>query len=303
MKTRNDQSRALIALVLGAACISLAPILAKLARDWDMAHPEPLSPIGSAFWRMALSIPFFLWISWKDRSQFSAVRGSMKNLGWLILLPGLFFCLDLSVWHTSFEYTTVANSTLLANLATVATSAIGYFFLGERLTFLFVAGGILALGGVAGLVGFSFQLNQNYLFGDILALITAFLYAGYMVTIKVQMRTLPIRIVLLLTAIVSSIFLAVIGLIMGEPLVPHSTDSWASLIALAISSQVVGQYLIGFGISKLPVGLSSLILLIQPMLVVLLGWLIFAQSVSILQALSGIVILVGIYLAKQGARI
>src|SRR4029077_11820508 len=110
-----------IALIVGACCIGLAPVFPKLAFDLERAAPSahagpPLGMIATAFWRMALAAPL-LWLICARVERSSPSLGFRDRL-WLTL-PGLAFAADMATWHKSFEFTTLANTTLLSNFATV----------------------------------------------------------------------------------------------------------------------------------------------------------------------------------------
>ena len=64
-------------------------------------------------------------------------------------------------------------------------------------------------------------------------------------------------------------------------------------------SQYLAQGLITFGISKLSAHLSSLTLLIQPDAAAIYGWLLLSETLNLWQALGGLIVLLGIYLATK----
>ena len=95
----------------------------------------------------------------------------------LLALAGFFFAIDLVSWHWSIKYTTVANATLLANFASLwVTLWAGRLFDERIVPSFFVALG-LAFAGGAILMGASFRLNPERLFGDGLSLLTPFIAA------------------------------------------------------------------------------------------------------------------------------
>jgi drug/metabolite transporter (DMT)-like permease len=64
---------------------------------------------------------------------------------------------------------------------------------------------------------------------------------------------------------------------------------------------VLGQGLIAFGMRRLPVGLVSVVLVLQPVFAALLGWMILGQSLSVTQVCAGVLVVAGIYLARRGS--
>src|SRR5437879_13125997 len=131
---------ALGALLLGATCIALSPIFVRVA---EAGRAAP------AFWRVALAVPP-LWLLHALRRE-AAPRAYPAK--WpLLLAAGIAFAGDLGFWHTSIKLTSVANSTLLANLASLFVTLVAWTFLGQRPLRLFLAGLVPPLAGVAVLV-------------------------------------------------------------------------------------------------------------------------------------------------------
>src|SRR5215203_5438182 len=117
---------ALPALLLGAVFIALSPIFVRLSEA---------GPTATAFWRVALAVPV-LWILVFSVNQ-SLGNFSRKKL--LLLAAGIAFAGDLAFWHKSIEFTSVANSTLLANLASIFVTLAAWVLWRERPRALFVA--------------------------------------------------------------------------------------------------------------------------------------------------------------------
>src|SRR5205814_1855552 len=160
---------ALPALLLGATCIALSPIFVRVA---------DVGPTVSAFWRAALAAPLL----WPLLAL--APRSSARAEWRLLLAAGFAFAGDLACWHWSIQFTSVANSTLLANLASLFVTLVAWMVWRERPSPLFAVGLCTALGGVALLVHTSLGFSPSALLGDALGLVTAAFYAGYILAVK-----------------------------------------------------------------------------------------------------------------------
>lgn len=301
-------SLALAALIVGAICIGFAPVLAKHAVNVDIAADgSRLSPVAVACWRMILAVPFFV-VSGATKSSSrhqdltKAWRNSLKDWGWLIL-PGLAFALDLATWHTSFEYTSVANATLLANFAAVFVALASWIWFGEHFSYLFGLGAAVALVGMTGLVGASFAREGDAWIGDLMGMFVAMAYAGYLLSTKFILARHQVRIVMTWSTAVAGFLLAIIALSSPGRFIPVTLLGWFDVIALALVSQVAGQGLIAFGMSHLPASFSSVTLIVQPLCAAVFGWILLAQPLSAAQAICGGIVICGIYLAKRGSRI
>lgn len=299
-----DESRptggtgAIIALILGAVGVAFAPIFARLAVDHDgRGTADMLSPTAVAFWRMALAAPFFLWPWWR---AYRAGRPG-TDLSWTLMLPGLFFALDLGIWHWAFEFTSVANATLEANLAVVVVALVSWLWFKDPLKPLFVVGTALALAGMARLVGASFGIEGDAWKGDLMGIWAGVAYGAYQIATKVELGKRNVVTVMAWACVSCSVCLALGSLVAPGHFVPRNWTSWTHVLLLTLSSQIVGQGLIVYGLSRTSAGLAAVLLLLQPVVAAFLSWIILGQNLSPVQMLSGLVVLVGIYLAKRGS--
>jgi len=274
--------RALAALVAGAVCIGFAPIFVRLV---DVGYT------AAAFWRVTLALPL-LWLLWYPRREPRSPE-SVARLRWLFL-AGAFFAADLAVWHQSIRFTSVANSTLLANLAPVFVTFGSVWLFGDRITPKFVAGLVLALAGSALLVADSFTISARTVLGDLLGMTTAVFYAGYLLSVSHQRRAASAMEVMWWSTLACAAVLLPVTLATGESLWPQGARGWAVLIGLALVSQVAGQGLIAWAMAHLPAAFSSVSLLVQPVAATVLAWALLAEPFGMLQALGGAIVLGGI---------
>lgn len=250
---------------------------------------------AAAFWRVALAVPplALAWQLWPPKGE--ASRAPNRGL----LLAGVLFALDLGIWHQSLRYTSVANSTLMANLAPIFVAAGAWFFFGERITARFLAGLVLAFAGCGLLVAHSFELSLSHVGGDVLGIICAVFYAGYQLTVSRERRHSSSLAVMFWSALACAVVLLPVVLLLGEPLWPQSARGWAVLLALALVNQVAGQGLIIWGMAHLPASFSSVSLLVQPIAAALLAWALLAEPFGALQAIGGAIVLAGIVVCRS----
>jgi drug/metabolite transporter (DMT)-like permease len=276
--------RALAALIAGAVCIGFAPIFVRLV---DVGYT------AAAFWRVALALPILGAFWWPRRER----NFDVGRLKWL-WLAGAFFATDLAVWHQSIRFTSVANSTLLANLAPVFVTAGSVWLFGEKIGARFVGGLALALCGSALLVASSFTISLQTVGGDVLGMITAVFYAGYLLTVSRQRRGTSTLSLMWWSTLASAVVLLPVMLATGETLWPQSAHGWAVLVGMALVSQVAGQGLIAWAMAHLPAAFSSVSLLVQPVAAAVFAWLLLAEPFGALQALGGAVVLAGIVICR-----
>src|SRR5512145_418769 len=262
---------ALAALLLGACSIAFAPIFVRLSET---------GPTASAFWRTALAVPFL----WAWAAATPRAEGDRANpLAAPMLLAGLFFAGDLAVWHFSILFTSVANSTLLANLAPIFVTVGGWLLFRQRVTGTFLAGMTIAMAGAFVLVGPSFGLGGRQLLGDALGVVTAVFYGAYMLAVKHLRAARSTAHVMAVSTTVTAVVLLPLALASGESIIPVTAAGWATLFGLALVCQSAGQSLIAYAMAHLPASFSSVSLLLQPAMATLYAWALLGERAGLAQ--------------------
>jgi drug/metabolite transporter (DMT)-like permease len=128
-------------------------------------------------------------------------------------------------------------------------------------------------------------------------------YAGYLLAVKaLRDRGEATLHLMAVTTTITALLLLPVALAAGEQMIPHSAAGWWLLIGLALVSHAAGQGLIAFALAHLPAAFSSVSLLFQPVMAALFAWLLLAEPLVPLQIAGGVIVLVGIYLARRGSR-
>jgi drug/metabolite transporter (DMT)-like permease len=296
----HTDRRALAALFCGAVLIGFAPIFVRLA---DVGYT------AIAFWRTALSLPVLLplWLA----SARTATEGSPAGrarpddsrgaIGWL-WLAGFFFAADLGTWHQSIRFTSIANSTLLANLAPVFVTLGAFVLFHERVAKRFVFGLLIAIAGAAVLMSHSLRISRDSAFGDLLGMITAMFYAGYLLGVSRLRQSRSAVEVMWWTSLACTVALLPLVLALGEPIWPQSTHGWLILIGLAVLSHVGGQGLIAYAMAHLPASFSAVSLLVQPVAATVFAWLLLGEHFGMSQAIGGMIVLAGIVTCRLAMK-
>ena len=280
---------AVAALLAGAAAIGTSALFVKVSEA---------GPIATAFWRVALALPFlWAWAAWETRGKlaasFAADRGTL-------VAAGLFFAGDLAVWHWSIVLTSVANASLLANLAPIFVALAAWLLYRRRPSGMFAAGLLTALVGVVALLGGDLRLGgAAALFGDFLGVVTAMFYAAYQLAVTRLRTGATTSTVMAWSGLVTALVLLPLALVSGEQIFPLTAAGWAKLAGLAVISQVAGQSLIAYAMAHLPATFSSVGLLLQPVVAALLAWVLLGEALGWLEIAGALVVLAGIRIAHQ----
>lgn len=272
------------ALLGGNVALALGPLWVRLADT---------GPVSAGFWRLALAIPFFALLA---KANGQRIGGVPRGVLLAVMAGGVFFSLDLSSWHLGIKLTRLGNATLFGNSGSILIVAWGLFVLrrmprpNEWMAFA------AAIVGSVILMGRSLEIDHSTLVGDLLCLLAGFLYTFYILLAQKGRATLGSWSLLFWSSLAGLPVMIGVATLLGEPFWP--TD-WLPVIALAITSQLIGQGLLVFALrhfSPLVVGLA---LMTQPVVSVAVGWLAFGEALTWLDVIGMVMVGAGLVLARS----
>lgn len=294
MKTSVPQPSGLsvAALVLGATIIGLSPVFVRLS---------DLGPVSTAFWRVGLTIlPLVAWQATGDAATRAGQRPRSLRDVVSLALPGVFLAGDLLAWHISIHMTSVANATLLANLAPIFVVLGSWLLFRSTVSRTFLIGLAVSILGVAVLSRGAASGEEGHVGGDALAFLAAALYAGYFLALSRLRSRYSTLTTLLWSSGSAALCILPVALVFEPTIWPLTIYGWIIVLALAWLCHVGGQGLIIYALALLPVSFSSLTLLIQPVVAACVAWLVLNEPLGGAQAIGGAIVLVGILLARRG---
>lgn len=283
---------ALSALVVGAVAMGASPVFVRLT---------DVGPQASAFWRTALALPvFWLWMRIEERKF--TMRLPLR-ISRPIFVVGICFAGDLFFWHLAILNTTVANATFFAVTAPVFVVIGAFVLFGERSGPRTIAGLALCLAGGAALVGQSYQVEPARLIGDFYGIVTAFFFGIYVLAVRAARSIHGAGRLMFLSTAVTAAILLLAALAIPQPILPQSLESAAALVALAFVSQAGGQGLLAIALGSLPATFSSLVIFLEAVAAAALGWIVLNEKLTLIQALGGLLIVWGIFIARPRATL
>lgn len=257
------------ALLLGNVALALGPWLVRLAQT---------GPVSAGFWRVFLALPMLAVLA---RANGQRLGGFGSRTLAAVLLGGVFFALDLASWHVGIGMTRLANATLFGNSGSLVLMLWGFIVWQRQPAgreWLAIAA---ALGGAGILLGRSFEMSPTSFAGDLYCLAAGLLYAGYLVILQDARQRLGGWALLTWSCAASAPVLLVLALALGEPVWPGAAlDGWGPVIALAISSQLLGQGLLVYALRHFAPLTIGIALLTQPAVAALSGWLAFGERLG-----------------------
>jgi drug/metabolite transporter (DMT)-like permease len=276
-------TRPRLAALAGALCIAFSGIFYSWAE---------VSPSTGTVFRALFGLPLLVLVAWAEQRRYGPLP--MRSVR-LAAVAGVFFAGDLTFWHHAIEYVGAGLATVLGNLQVLIVGVVAWLVFGERpsrailLAVPIVLVGVVLISGAIGAGAY----GADPTLGVILGVATALCYAGYLLIIRLGGRDArrpagPVAIATLSTAIVA----AAVGLVVGDLDLTPTLASLGWLALLGLTSQSLGYLFISISLPRLPAVVTSIILLVQPVVTVGLAVVLLQEHPSVAQ-LAGVVLVVG----------
>lgn len=273
-------------VLLGGICIGLAPIGLRLGLD-------DLGPQAIAFWRFAFALPVLFVMVVLTQRKLPAKPNKF------ITIAGIFFALELGLWHWSLTFTTVANATFLVNLGNIGVGLTAWIFLKERPGWMWAVAILIACLGAAALSLGGPVDGKTDLRGDLIAVAAAIGVSCYVVAAKVARRTMGGLEAIFWLTFVETLVAILLVLAFRENFLPETLSGFIVPLFLAIVVHVGGQGLIILGLGYTPTAIAGVLILVQPVVAAAISWQLFEEPLTPLQAGGGFLILLGILISQR----
>jgi drug/metabolite transporter (DMT)-like permease len=283
-------NRPVEAALAGAVAIAFSGILFRLA---------DVSASTGAFFRCLYALPA-LWLLARFEDRRYGPRPTRAR--GIAVVAGVFFAIDLVLWHNAIEAVGAGLATVLGNTQVLLVGLLAWALLGERPAGRALASIPIAFAGVVLISGVLEEgaYGSDPTMGVVYGVLTGIAYAGFLLTLRqgsLDLRRLAGP--LFDATVASAVVAGLAGIVLGEldPLPGWEAQLW--LVALALSSQVVGWLLISISLPRLPAVLTSVLLMMQPLLAVIFAALLVDERPSELQLAGAGAILAGVLIASS----
>ncbi len=225
----------------------------------------------------------------------------------IIILSFLNFLIanGLSTW--GLKYVSAGLGAIIGAIFPLWLVVIGLFSAKSKMPRLAILGLLLGFGGVC--IIFYEHLQDFFIadfrFGIFLSLLATWGWAfGTIYTKKYAAKFNP-YFSIGLQMVISGIALSITSYNSGNAvsLVNIPWQSWAAIAYLVIFGSVVSFIAYLYALQNLSTEQASLYAYVNPIVAVLLGWLIFSESLTIFIAVGGLVTLAGVYLVNKAYKV
>jgi drug/metabolite transporter (DMT)-like permease len=138
--------------------------------------------------------------------------------------------------------------------------------------------------------------------GDALGFSSAIGYAGYLLIVRHLGGRVSTGAVMLIATMAAAIYALLLSLAIGERLLPETLNGWLVLIGLGVVVQAGAQGLIAYGVARLPIAVSTIMLWMQPVMAAVWSWILFGESLGPLALGGAALILAGVYLVQRSRQ-
>jgi drug/metabolite transporter (DMT)-like permease len=287
-------SGAALAAIGGAALLGLSPIGVRLSE---------LGPQATNLWRFLFALPILA--AWAATSR---TRPDANQAGWLTI-AGLLFGFEISLWAEALSHTTVANATLFSNMTPIFAAAFAWFVFKERPRTAVYVGGAIALVGAVTLAVARARAGagpadtpEQGMLGDALGFSSALGYAAYLLIVRHLGGRVSTGAVMLIATAAAAVYALVLCLVVGETLLPGTLNGWLVLIGLGVVVQAGAQGLIAYGVARLPIAASTIMLWMQPTTAAIWSWVLFGEALGPLALFGAALILAGVFVVQRARQ-
>ncbi|EGJ28649.1 MULTISPECIES: DMT family transporter [Moorena] len=290
----------ILLLVIALLALSITAILIRFSL-------QEISANATVFNRLWIAtLVFGLWNGFSQVRTQTSQKNSEPQSGYkivdILLLVGVAIS-HLSgrfLWTWSLTQTSVANSNVLGSITPFFATIGGWLVFKQRFDRRFLIGLLLALLGATTIQIEDLLKSSNNFIGDTAALASSVFYAVNFLLLE-QLRTkFSVEGILIWRCALGTLFMIPVVLIFSDQIFPISWSGWLAVISLALVCEAVGHGLVVYSLKNFSSGFVSLVLLLDPIVGAILAWILFSESLSILNILAFAVIIEGIYLAKTG---
>ena len=209
-----------------------------------------------------------------------------------------------SLFASGYYYIGPAFMVLLMKSSIIGIAGFSLIFFPEERTLVkskhFWLGFVLSVVGVAGVLYYKEEFAETRtLTGIIIALMTAFMWAVYTLSVRIAFKDIDSRHGFSVISIYTVAGLCTLGLLFGQlgDCLQMGARQWACVVISGVLCIALAHVLYYTAMRRIGATIPALVVLAQPFIVLAISYVIFGEMLNILQLLSGVILLAGSGLA------
>lgn len=254
----------------------LALFSLSTASSWAKLNHMPVSVLG--FWRLGIaclviSIYFFIF----KKQKLPKID---KKIYWP-LFSGFLFFLHLYTYTYAAKNTSIANTMILFASNPVWSSLGAILFFKDKISSRLITAYVLALTSIVILVFGKIEFKSDYFIGDLSAVVSAFLYAAYMLSSKKARQHYANSIFSIFLYGTCAAFFFLNGFaIFDNQFIDYDAISWIAVAGQVLIPTFLGHLTFTYLVSSMNISLMTCGKLLEPLMASIIAYYVFSETLS-----------------------
>lgn len=265
----------------------IVPLLAKFSLDQGMNAETILT------YRFLIAGTFFIFYClYKRIKLYTDMKTSIK-----LLMMGLLYALESSIFFVAFNHISPSIGQLIFQINPIMVAFGAYFVFRERIT----KNVIYALMFTAVGCTFLFWEPTAHVttLGVFLVFLSALFYTIYVIIGKKMLKDIPPMVVTTYTTVGCGIFLFAYSLINGKMMLVTAPNIMGVIATLSIFSTIISILTFAMGLRILGATKASIISAIEPVITVVLAFILFGETLNWIQMIGATLIVLSILVIEM----
>jgi len=215
---------------------------------------------------------------------------------------GLIFGVNVAFAFTSIRHTTVANATLISALQPALVLLVAGPLFGERVTRRDVGWTGVAIAGIAVVIAGAEGSPEWSPFGDTLAFAALITFTAYFLVSKRVRETTGTIELMAVVQLFAAVVVTPIALLAPGGVDRPSAADWLIILSIVFGTGVGAHLVVNWAHRYVDVTVSSLLMLLVPVVASVSAWLFLGESLSPLQVAGSAITLVALLAVVRGVR-
>ncbi len=270
-----------IYLIIGIFGISVSPIITRYAT---------VDPLTIALYRM---ITVTILMAFIFNKKLLAIKNVSKRTLKFSIINGVVLALHFITWFYAIKLTSVASAAVLVNLHPILLVVLARVFHNERTSVFQMIAIFITIGGSMLLAYADGNISGHALSGDLIAILSAFLFGIYLFIGDVSRREISNEVYTFIVYGSSAIFLIILSAVaFPQAFVVTDKINYLVFLGLAIIPTLLGHSMLTLSLKVVSSKTLSISVLGEPIIGSVIAYFLFDEGFTPLK-LTGIAIIMG----------
>ena len=275
------------ALAVGVVAIAWSAIFVRWAQ---------MPGVTSAFYRIFIA-SILLWpILLASKVRLSGCTGQTLLL---TVLSGVFFAGDIAMFNTAVMHTSAGSAMFLSNNGPLLVGLLTWAMTRKMPSGRFWTALAIATTGAWLIILSDVHYAASQSTADMFAVGASVFFAMYLLVTERLRQDVDTRVLVTIAATASAVVLLVVAGVEHISLAVPSVQSLASVLALALVSQMTGYLCLTYALGQLPATVTSVMMLATAPLTTLFAFAFFGERITLLTFAGVVLVMLGVWIVSR----